>query len=101
MNSLRGAAVRLAAVQVDKFLHFGIAVEHWGTGISQAAHDAVLDRMRTSGVERAWMRVFAKTGVVVGSTRKLGWNQTGQPRQSTFPPYAELLHYDCDLAGFA
>jgi RimJ/RimL family protein N-acetyltransferase len=95
--SLRGAVVGFAAVRQDEFLHFGIAVEHWGTGIAQAAHDAVLDRMWTSGVQRAWMRVFTKNRRGRRFYEKLGWIQTGQSSQSTFPPYAELLRYERDL----
>src|SRR3954468_10099301 len=34
--SLHGAVVGFAAIREDEFLHFGVAVEHWGTGIAQA-----------------------------------------------------------------
>lgn len=97
--SLRGDVVGFAAVREDEFLHFGIAIEHWGTGIAEAAHDAVLDRMRARGVHRAWMRVFTKNGRGRRFYEKLGWIQTGQLSQSTFPPYAELLRYERDLAA--
>jgi RimJ/RimL family protein N-acetyltransferase len=96
--SLRGAVVGFAALREDEFLHFGIAVEHWGTGIAQAAHDAALDRMRTNGVQRAWMRVFTKNRRGRRFYEKLGWIQTGQPTRSAFPPYAELLRYERELA---
>lgn len=99
--SLRGAVVGFAAIREDEFLHFGIAIEHWGTGIAQAAHDAVLDRMRTSGVQRAWMRVFGRNGRGRRFYEKLGWLPTGQSIRSTFPPYAELLRYERDLAESA
>jgi RimJ/RimL family protein N-acetyltransferase len=96
--SLRGAVIGFAAVREDEFLHFGIAVEHWGTGIAQAAHHAVLDRMCTRGVQRAWTRVYTKNRRGRRFYEKLGWIQTGQPSQSTFPPFAELLRYERDLA---
>lgn len=38
----RDAVVGFAAMRHDEFLHFGVAVELWGTGIAQQAHDAVL-----------------------------------------------------------
>ncbi len=95
--SLHGAVVGFAAIREDEFLHFGVAVEHWGTGIAQAAHDAVLDRMRTRGVQRAWMRVFTKNGRGRRFYEKLGWIQVGRPSHSTFPPHAELLRYERDL----
>lgn len=59
---LDGTVVGFAATRSDEFMHFGIAVEHWGTGIAQAAHDAVIDRMRRRGVQRAWLRVFTANG---------------------------------------
>ena len=43
-------------------LHFGIAIEHWGSGIAQQAHDAVIDLMGRRGVVRAWLRVFTGNG---------------------------------------
>jgi RimJ/RimL family protein N-acetyltransferase len=98
---LGGAVVGFVAVREDEFLHFGIAVEHWGTGVAQAAHDAVLERMRTSGVTRAWMRVFTRNGRGRRFYEKLGWVQTGQPSQSKFPPYAELLRYERVLSESA
>lgn len=96
--SLDGAVVGFAAVRRDELLHFGIAVEHWGTGVAQAAHDAVLDRMRTGDVQRAWTRVFAGNGRGRRFYEKLGWIQTGQPSRSAFPPHAELLRYERDIA---
>ena len=95
--SLHGAVVGFVAVREDEFLHFGIAVEHWGTGIAQAAHAATLDRMRTSGVQRAWLRVFTKNGRGRRFYEKLGWIQVGGASHSEFPPHAELLRYERDL----
>lgn len=91
------AVIGFAAVRHDEFLHFGIAVDQWGTGVARSAHDAVLDRMRARGVPRAWLRVF--TGNARGRRfyEKLEWVQTGERVHSTFPPYAELLRYERDL----
>jgi RimJ/RimL family protein N-acetyltransferase len=96
--SLGSAVAGFAAVREDEFLHFGIAVEYWGTGVAQAAHDAVLDRMRTSGVQLAWMRVLTKNARGRRFYERLGWVQTGRPSRSTFPPFAELLRYERDIA---
>jgi RimJ/RimL family protein N-acetyltransferase len=92
-----GAVVGFAAARDAEFLHFGIAVELWGTGIAQKAHDAVLDRMRDQGVERAWLRVFSGNHRGRRFYEKLGWVQSGEPTRSTFPPYAELLRYERPL----
>lgn len=92
-----GAVVGFVAVREDEFLHFGIAVEHWGTGLARNAHDAVLDRMQAQGVERAWLRVFTGNRRGRRFYEKLGWLQSGHPSQSSFPPYAELLRYERDV----
>jgi RimJ/RimL family protein N-acetyltransferase len=88
-----GAVVGFAAIREDEFLHFGIAVEHWGSGIAQIAHDAVLDRMRARGIERAWLRVFAGNERGRRFYERLGWRPTGDRTRSSFAPYPELLHY--------
>ena len=46
---LDGAVVGFAAIRDDEFLHFGTAIEHWGTGVAETAHDAVLDVMASRG----------------------------------------------------
>ena len=38
-----------AATRGDELLHFGIALEHWGSGLAQTAHDVVLAQMRAPG----------------------------------------------------
>ncbi len=62
-----------------------------------AAHDAVLERMRTNDVRRAWLRVFTANGRGRAFYEKLGWRWTGERSVSTFAPYPELLHYERDL----
>jgi RimJ/RimL family protein N-acetyltransferase len=94
---LEGAVVGFAAIRGDEFLHFGTAVEHWGTGIAQTAHDAVLDRMRSRGVQWAWLRVFTGNGRGRRFYEKLGWHPTGERTQSSYPPHAELLLYERTL----
>ena len=42
-----GVVEGFAAIRGDEFLHFGIAVERWGSGLAQIAHDAVLEFMRS------------------------------------------------------
>ena len=90
--------VGFAAVREGEFLHFGIAVELWGTGIAQAAHAAVLDRIRARGIGRAWLQVFTDNRRGRRFYERLGWRQTGERGQSGFPPHAELLRYERDLA---
>lgn len=89
--------IGFAATREDEFMHFGIAREHWGTGAAQAAHDAVLDRMRVKGIRRAWLLVF--TGNERGRRfyERLGWEATGDRSRSGFPPHPELLRYELEL----
>lgn len=89
--------VGFAAVRGDEFLHFGVAVEQWGTGVAQSAHDAVLDRMHDRGVRRTWARVFTQNRRGRRFYEKLGWQPTGELTRSTFPPHPELLHYERGL----
>ncbi|WP_133997967.1 GNAT family N-acetyltransferase [Kribbella sp. VKM Ac-2566] len=94
---LDGVLIGFAAIRDDEFFHFGIAVEHWGTGIGRIAHDAVVARMRAGGVRRAWLRVFTGNGRARRFYERLGWRSTGDRTNSSFPPYPELLHYQRDL----
>jgi len=91
------SVIGFAAIRADEFLHFGIALEHWGSGAAQRAHDLVLDNLRSRGARRAWLRVF--TGNARGRRfyEKLGWRTTGKCSHSSFPPYAELLEYELFL----
>ena len=92
--SLDAAVAGFAAIRGDEFLHFGIAVEHWGTGLAQTAHDEVLDRMHSRGVRRAWLRVFTGNGRGRRFYERLGWHPTGDATRTSFPPHPELLHYE-------
>lgn len=94
---LDSAVVGFAAIKGEELLHFGIAVEHWGTGVARLVHDEVLGLMRRKGVRRTWLRVFAGNARGRRFYEKLGWHDTGERSNSTYPPYAELLHYARDL----
>ena len=92
-----GAVAGFAAIRGDELLHFGIAVERWGTGLAVVAHDAVLDRMRARDVRRAWLRVFTANERGRAFYEKLGWRWSGERSRSTFAPRPELLRYERDL----
>ncbi len=94
---LGDTVVGFAATRDDELLHFGIAVEHWGTGIARTALDAVLGRMRNRGIQRAWLLVFTGNGRGRRFYEKLGWRPTGQRNHSSFPPYPQLLRYERSL----
>ena len=88
------AVAGFAATRGDELLHFGIAVEHWGSGLARTAHDAVLDRMHHRGVRRAWLTVFTGNRRGRQFYEKLGWHPTGARTRSSFPPHPELMRYE-------
>ena len=83
-----------AATRGDELLHFGIAVEHWGTGVAERAHDAVLDRLAARGVDLAWLTVFTGNGRGRAFYEKLGWQPTDIRVHSSFLPHPELIRYE-------
>lgn len=83
--------VGFAAIRGDEFLHFGIAIERWGSGIARQAHDALVDAMRDHRVSRAWLRVFTGNARGRAFYERLGWRPTGECTRSTFAPHPELL----------
>ena len=90
--------VGFVALRGNELLHFGIAVEHWGSGVATAAHDAALVALRQAGHDRAWLRVFTDNGRGRRFYDKLGWRPTGDRTRSSFPPHPELLRYERALA---
>jgi hypothetical protein len=50
-----------AARREDELLHFGTAVEWWGSGLATWLHDQLLATY-AEDVRRIWLRVFAATG---------------------------------------
>lgn len=95
------AVAGFAARRGDEFLHFGVAVEHWGTGLAHAAHDEVLEHLRHQGVTRARLRVFTDNGRGRRFYEKHGWEPTGERSRSSFAPCPELLSYERSLSRAA
>lgn len=92
-----GTVVGFAAIRGDELLHFGIAIERWGSGIARSAHDALIDVMIEGGVSRPWLRVFTGNGRGRAFYERLGWRATGERTLSSFAPNPELLRYRLDL----
>lgn len=91
--------VGFAATRADELLHFGIAVEHWGSGMAARAHDEVLGVLARQGVSRAWLTVFTGNGRGRRFYEKHGWVATGGRSRSSYPPHPELLRYERPLAS--
>ena len=73
-----GSVAGFVATRGDEFLHFGIAVDHWGTGLAMLAHDEVLDHLRERGIRRARLASSRATAAVATSTK----STAGSPRAS-------------------
>ena len=81
----------------SEVLHFGVAVERWGTGVAQQAHEQTLGLLREAGCRCARLWVFE--GNLRGRRfyERLGWTKTGVQRRSDYAPYPVLLEYCLDL----
>lgn len=88
-----GHVAGFAAVRGEEVLHFGVALEHWGTGLAAAAHDELVAVLRARGVTEPWLRVYAANGRGRRFWEKLGWRPTRETTRGTTPPHAELLTY--------
>jgi RimJ/RimL family protein N-acetyltransferase len=86
-----------AAVRGNEFLHFGTAVETWGSGLAGRAHDEVLAYLSAQGHQQAWLRVLEANHRAQRFYQRRGWSPTGGHSQEDFPPYPVLLRYEVHL----
>ena len=87
--------VGFAARRDDEVLHFGTALETWGSGLATWMHDALLATFPPD-VSRLRLRVFAGNGRGRRLYEKLGWSPTGAESRTSFPPHPALLEYRLD-----
>jgi RimJ/RimL family protein N-acetyltransferase len=87
-----GRVTGFAARQGDQLLHFGTAIETWGSGLAQRLHDELLESFPAS-VTRLRLRVFAENRRARRFYEKLGWVETGAESRTQFPPHPVLLEY--------
>jgi RimJ/RimL family protein N-acetyltransferase len=85
--------VGFAATRDNELLHFGTAVETWGSGTAAAAHDALLRTLASKGVTQARLRVFEENHRARRFYEKLGWQATGKRSRTSFPPHPVLVEY--------
>lgn len=86
-----GSVAGFAALRSDEVMHFGIAVEEWGSGLATLAHDELVTRMASAGVRRARLCVYAANPRGRAFWAKLGWTDTGERSNGPMPPHAEQL----------
>jgi RimJ/RimL family protein N-acetyltransferase len=85
---ITGFAVR----REDEFLHFGTAVEMWGTGLAGWLHDQVLATYPRS-LRRIRLRVLVENQRARRFYEKCGWTETDVRSTTQFPPHPVLMEY--------
>ena len=82
-----------AARREAELLHFGTAVESWGTGLAVWLHDELLATF-PPGVQRLRLRVFAQNLRARRFWGKCGWTETGLVTRTEFAPHPVLVEYE-------
>lgn len=93
-----GRLAGFAALRGDELLHFGTALDTWGSGLAGRAHDELLELLRQQGHTRAWLRVFDENGRAVRFYTRRGWRPTEITEATHFPPHPTLRRYELDLS---
>ena len=91
-----GDLLAFAARRGDELLHFGTALETWGSGLAVWTHDRLVETYPTE-LDRLRLRVFEGNGRARRFYEKLGWQPTGARSRTSFPPNPVLLEYALDL----
>ncbi|HET8961210.1 MAG TPA: GNAT family N-acetyltransferase [Nocardioides sp.] len=93
-----GRLVGFAARRGDEVLHFGTALETWGSGLATWLLEELLATFPAE-VGRVRLRVFAGNLRARRFYEKLGWEATGRESRTSFPPHPVLLEYRLDRVG--
>jgi RimJ/RimL family protein N-acetyltransferase len=83
-----------AALRDNELLHFGTALETWGTGLAAAVHDELVERLALGGRLGAWLRVFEQNHRARRFYEKMGWTSTKRLTRSAFAPFPILMDYE-------
>ncbi|GID94194.1 GNAT family N-acetyltransferase [Amorphoplanes digitatis] len=92
-----GRVEGFAAVRGNQLLHFGTAVETWGTGLAAAVHGELIDRLARAGDPAAWLRVFDQNHRARRFYERMGWTSARRLTRSSFPPHPVLMDYEINL----
>lgn len=85
-----------AARRHDELLHFGTAIDTWGTGLASALHDGLLGTFPQE-VSLIRLRVFEENHRARRFWEKNGWRPTGRTSRSPFAPHPVLLEHELHL----
>jgi len=86
-----------AALRADELLHFGTALDTWGSGLAASVNDELLAKLTAAGHGSAWLRVFEENPRARRFYEKMGWRRTPQVSYGDYPPFPLLVHYAIDL----
>jgi RimJ/RimL family protein N-acetyltransferase len=89
--------VGFAAIRGNELLHFGTAVQTWGTGLATAAHGKLIERLAEAGATSVRLRVFEENHRARRFYEKLGWRPSNRVSRTSFPPHPVLIEYELDL----
>ena len=89
----QGDAAGFAATRADELLHFGTAIQLWGSGLADRAHEEILDHLRGKGFADAWLRVFEENHRGRRFYERRAWVETGERTRTSFAPHPVLVHY--------
>lgn len=93
-----GRLTGFAARWHDELLHFGTAVDAWGSGLAALLHDRLLATYPDEVVRvRLW--VFVENHRARRFWEKKGWRSSGRTSRSPFPPHPVLEEYELSLVG--
>jgi RimJ/RimL family protein N-acetyltransferase len=92
-----GRVEGFAATRANELLHFGTAVDTWGTGLAAAAHRELIELLAATQKQSAWLRVFDQNHRARRFYEKMGWQPTARRTQTRFPPHPTLIHYEIAL----
>jgi putative acetyltransferase len=92
-----GVLSGFVALRGNELLHFGTAVQSWGSGLAEDVHELAVDRLARRGVRTARLWVLVENERAIRLYERLGWQRTGETRPSPSPPNPTLVAYRLDL----
>jgi RimJ/RimL family protein N-acetyltransferase len=90
-----------AALRTDELLHFGTALDTWGSGLAGEVHAELVSLWTAAGHTSAWLRVFDENHRARRFYEKMGWRPTSATSRGEYPPYPPLTHYEIRLPAGA
>jgi putative acetyltransferase len=94
-----GRIEAFAALRRAELLHFGTALDTWGSGLAGKIHGELIVLLAAAGHQSAWLRVFERNHRARRFYEKMGWHPTPDVSYGEYPPYPPLIHYEISLVS--